>query len=388
MSESHLGIQSLPIPGSSLQSVRYATGRMLDASDFEAEQDYHLAARRRHQLGAHDWGIVEGLELEVLQGEGPTGRVVTLQPGFAVDGFGREIVVDAEQPVESTWIDRVGWDVDAIEICLEYQRVAIEFGDDRHQHTGRWNEVPRLVFRSADGPRPTEEGQRAHRAVGDRSREASWPVALGTLRAAKGDRRQLVYDSGVRRLASFVADEVRAIDDTVRLSMGSGLMELSTRTDAQGDWHTRLEVESDGGLRASDDTEIRGNLVGGTLAFEKVSSEPAVSSDARIYRVADQLRIDVPSGGEFQLGCRSADGDFVPVLTVKDGLVQVKGDLTATGLIDSRKTPLVPEDEAGGAKKKNKKRESGGGIARAIAAVLQSLGIAALAIAAWEKWLQ
>ena len=387
MSESHLGIQALPIPGSSLQSVQYATGRMLDASDFEAEQDYHLAARRRHLLGAHDWGIVEGLELEIVAGEDPTDRVVTLQPGFAVDGLGREIVIDAEQPVESSWIDRVGWDIDAVEICLEYQRVAIEFGDERHQHAGRWNEIPRLVFRAADGPTQTDEGQLAHRAVGDRSREPSWPVSLGVLRAAKGDRRKLVYDGGVRRLASFVADEVRATDDTVRLSMGAGTMELSTRTDAQSDWSTRLEVGPVGAFERRK-TRRSGEIwwQGPSRSSRSPRSLPLASEDPRIYRIADQLRIDMPSGGEFQLGCRSAEGDFVPVLTVKDGVVHVKGDLTATGLIDSRKTPLVPEDEAGGAKKK--KERSGGGFARAIAAVLQSLGIAALAIAAWEKWLQ
>lgn len=80
-----------------IERLNYYEGEFLGAADFEAEQEYHRDMRRRHNLGQHTWGIVTGLELA----QGPTGAMdgqtavvdVYLQPGMAVDGFGREIVV-------------------------------------------------------------------------------------------------------------------------------------------------------------------------------------------------------------------------------------------------------------------------------------------------------
>src|SRR4029079_2144301 len=49
-------------------------------------------ARRRHSIGHHGWGIVNGLELtETTEG-------LVVQPGIAVDGYGRELIVS--EPLE------------------------------------------------------------------------------------------------------------------------------------------------------------------------------------------------------------------------------------------------------------------------------------------------
>jgi hypothetical protein len=74
--------------------LHYYERQVLGAVDMEDQQTYHRDMRRRHNVGPHTWGIVVGLELveKPVQGD-PTAVDVYVQPGMAVDGFGREILV-------------------------------------------------------------------------------------------------------------------------------------------------------------------------------------------------------------------------------------------------------------------------------------------------------
>jgi hypothetical protein len=82
-----------------IERLNYYEGEYLGATDFQAEQDYQRDMRRRHNVGQHTWGIVNGLDLALV----PTGVNapgsnlpevnIYVQPGMAIDGFGREIVV-------------------------------------------------------------------------------------------------------------------------------------------------------------------------------------------------------------------------------------------------------------------------------------------------------
>ena len=81
-----------------IERLNYYEGEFLGAADFQAEQDYHRDMRRRHNVGQHTWGIVSGLDLVQLPKgtntvNGPPAVDVYVQPGMAVDAFGREIVV-------------------------------------------------------------------------------------------------------------------------------------------------------------------------------------------------------------------------------------------------------------------------------------------------------
>lgn len=77
-----------------IERLNYYEGEYLGAIDFEAEQEYHRDMRRRHNIGPHTWGIVTGLDVAQFLNGGPNKEVdVFIQPGVAVDGFGREIVV-------------------------------------------------------------------------------------------------------------------------------------------------------------------------------------------------------------------------------------------------------------------------------------------------------
>jgi hypothetical protein len=66
---------------------RYFAGKMLTAEDLELEQRYHIEKRWLLNRELRGPGIVSGLE--VSRGDG----FVTVEPGFALDSNGREILV-------------------------------------------------------------------------------------------------------------------------------------------------------------------------------------------------------------------------------------------------------------------------------------------------------
>jgi hypothetical protein len=80
-----------------IERLNYYEGEFLGAQDFQTEQDYHRDMRRRHNVGQHTWGIVSGLDLVQIPNNtnAPDGKPavdIYVQPGMAVDAFGREII--------------------------------------------------------------------------------------------------------------------------------------------------------------------------------------------------------------------------------------------------------------------------------------------------------
>jgi hypothetical protein len=74
------------------QRPDFFEGEFLSAADLEQLVVYLRDQSARHALGSHTWGIVAGLQL--LEQTAPGGAVdVYLLPGYAVDGYGRAIVV-------------------------------------------------------------------------------------------------------------------------------------------------------------------------------------------------------------------------------------------------------------------------------------------------------
>lgn len=67
--------------------VRFFEGRLLNAADFQQEQQYHNRKRWLHNLLAFGPGAVAGLK---VTHDGPA---VSVSPGIAIDPLGREIVV-------------------------------------------------------------------------------------------------------------------------------------------------------------------------------------------------------------------------------------------------------------------------------------------------------
>ena len=72
---------------------RYFHGQMLYERNFRLETDYHNAKRRLINRLVVGWGVVCGLALRVCEGEEPA---IEIEPGVAIDRWGREIVVDCK----------------------------------------------------------------------------------------------------------------------------------------------------------------------------------------------------------------------------------------------------------------------------------------------------
>lgn len=81
-----------------LKRNRYFTGKLLNAADFQLEQDYILEKHRLHNRMLHGWGIVEGLGVSVDGSK--SGWRITVERGYAIDCCGREICLPEAQRLE------------------------------------------------------------------------------------------------------------------------------------------------------------------------------------------------------------------------------------------------------------------------------------------------
>jgi hypothetical protein len=88
------------------ERVNYATGVMLQADDFQAEQTYHrgrLAQMMRHLMG---FGTLAGLKVLAPPPPPPEKNLfeIRVQPGIAVDRYGRLIEIQTPQCIDiSRW---------------------------------------------------------------------------------------------------------------------------------------------------------------------------------------------------------------------------------------------------------------------------------------------
>jgi Collagen triple helix repeat (20 copies) len=75
------------------ERLHYFTGQFLTQRDFQDEQNYSIGKHRQHNRYLHGYGTVCGLK--VVQHPNPDcrDRFVILEPGFALDCCGREILV-------------------------------------------------------------------------------------------------------------------------------------------------------------------------------------------------------------------------------------------------------------------------------------------------------
>ncbi|MGD8277972.1 MAG: hypothetical protein PVH00_08095, partial [Gemmatimonadota bacterium] len=76
----------------------YFTGKLLTERDLTAEQRYFIDKLRLHHVALHGWGVVCGLRVRPHE-HCPDLRIV-IEPGLAIDGCGREILVNERIEVD------------------------------------------------------------------------------------------------------------------------------------------------------------------------------------------------------------------------------------------------------------------------------------------------
>jgi hypothetical protein len=363
--------------------VHYFARQFLRTQDFTDEQDYHLAAHRRHNIGGHTWGILVGLDLTAEGGN------VWAGPGAAVDGYGRDLVLPDRLPVPPSAFDERNTDM--LGVWLAYDRVAGDPAASGYAGCGkagdipfyRWSERPRLVLLPFDpyaDPRKPDTVPEADRPF-DPSRtppddpDQDWPVFLGTVTRNPANTAQpYVIGVGGRPYAGLVGRDIVApsgrtrvqldpenIDDDYRFAVyladgekltGKELPRLAVARAVAGPAGAAEET-----LEIRGPTTLHGNLTlpGRAVAFDAGPERPGGNAVWGLYRTAnptagiDELRVEIPSapgGRKHQVVVGSwgkavqPDGSeaeqFVPALTVDaNGDVTVHGDLVVQGTIDN-----------------------------------------------------
>ncbi len=86
----------------SLTRNNYFTGKLLVERDFKDEQRYYVDKLRLHQKRLHGEGVVCGLQVKQYSNQACLSRYLSVQPGFAKDCCGNDIIVPAEETVDLT----------------------------------------------------------------------------------------------------------------------------------------------------------------------------------------------------------------------------------------------------------------------------------------------
>ena len=204
----------------SIARVRYYSQQFLRSSDFSAEQAYHVAMRRRHNVGHHIWGVVHGLDLVLEE------QQVFVQPGMAVDGYGRELILPERFriPTESAFDAK---NSDLLEVWLLYSlRGSNDAPAPRRRCDpealaafGRLQELPQIRLEPPDlsfpdprRPGPVAQAGRVSAPQAHPSDDPAdlWPVYLGRVQRDRSDPSQpvLSVDMARRPVVGVVADAV------------------------------------------------------------------------------------------------------------------------------------------------------------------------------------
>lgn len=203
------------------ERVDFEPYQILKARDFRDEQSYHLSMRWRHHLGLHPWGIVKGLLLAQDEGQ------IRVQPGLAVDGYGRELVLSAAVPVPD--LDpRV--EKGPLDVWLEYGRECLppagKVGAGRLRERPTVTTTRKALRPVADDGRqppgvPKEDISFAPELQPPDDPGYRWPVFLGTIQFQKPsaqDPGQWTIDLAGRPYVRAVAGAV--ISPSSRLPPG------------------------------------------------------------------------------------------------------------------------------------------------------------------------
>jgi hypothetical protein len=327
---------------------RFADGQVLTADDLTAEQTYLIAARRRHLLSGHTPGIVTGLEPSLQDG------VVTVSPGLAVDGDGRELVLTtASVPRAQTGAPGPAGDVG---IYLQYSLVSTAAADPAHP---RWSEQADLFTAPLSTEAPPVSDVTA---LPDDTTAPAWPVLLGVVKAGNAG-----LDLTVRRSAGAIGSALSAPQATSRVDFsrtGGVAVTVGSGTEPA------LTIDA-GGTTVPGNAVVGGSLTVGLAYPLALQSQPAptAASPWSLYRAHvpatrstpttpgaaafEDLRIELPAppaGPDptqqaVSFGAQGGGSDFARTLSVlTDGTVVINGDLHVAGRLATAPAPLDASD--------------------------------------------
>lgn len=263
----------------------FSENQILSAADVNAIVSHGRSARARHDRYLHSWGIADGLELIATARTDTLGPYVevSISPGLAIDGAGREIVVTESVRVSEDDFDQRNLTNSANDPARDFYPVFINGRDEASSAAARRN--------SACLENPSTRVSE------------SFTISFGSLGSAADLDTQVVPDPDA---------PVGSRQAPWRLLLGyvawDGKRFVSVRDTDRG--VTRRYA----GARAGEVTGLGESLV--------LRSAPRTGSDKAA------LIIDNTDGGQMRFGLHDSLGNVVPVFTVN-----AQGDVIAEGKI-------------------------------------------------------
>ena len=352
--------------------VSYFERQFLRTQDFVDEQAYQIAMRRRHNIAHHRWGVVEGLKIVVEEGN------LFVEPGMAIDGYGREVTLPQIQPISSdAFIDKGS---SVLDVWLLYNRVGSDAAPNGFAGCNgngdtpnyRWQETAQLLLTVPDpdfpDPRKPESVPVGDLEFGPARTppddpQNDWPVFLG--RVTKSPKNEITIEHDNRPYISLIGESIIAPSGEVLIKLGAedpdrDFAVFISRAEQENNT-PHLAINNDGQIEVRGDTTLHGNLTlaGGSLEF-KVGEARAPWS---IYHAKDenleQLRIEIAktnsADNQFAIGHWSEEEKkFKECLTVDENCtITVHGNLVVEGLVRGNAardainlTTLGPGEEA------------------------------------------
>ncbi len=365
--------------------VQYFDHQFLRRQDFSDEQAYHLAMRRRHNISHHNWGIVTGLSL-IAEEEN-----VFVQPGMAIDGYGRELILQERRSLPLSLFDAK--DTDTLDVWLLYDLVGSDPAQPGYVNTNmtdqvsfyRWQEFPRFLLTKSDPdaqdrrrPEDVPDGDLdfpAYRPIPD-DPDQTWPVFLGQMtRERKGEPPTIIYNVNLadRPYIGLVGEGITAPSGLASVQIGNEIEESPTRfavhipakskIDRPAWLEFQAKEDGDVAIDIRGDTTFHGNIhvVNGGLELGLGAERSTDSESWRIYRHLEkqpsqtfipqnadekqelflhQLRLEMARGrqngkNQVVIGTWSADEkQFKPCVTIDDRqTMTVHGDLIVQGRV-------------------------------------------------------
>lgn len=323
-----------PVTNPSVPSrANYSEGQLLRKAELELEQDYLVAARRRHATMSHGWGILAGLQLSTENGK------VIISPGSALDPLGRLLVVP-----------------NTVELALPEQQ----------------DEIPIWLVYSEENQTTVPERTRESVRVGPRANlqtqlketEGESPIYLGALRR-ETPTGAFCTDSRGRRLAALVGASVHAASRSARIKCAE---DFAVSVGGPENFSDALTVSRRGNLHIHGSAAFKSNVrihpateraqPGNMGAGFGVSKTSGSARPWQLYR-AEMSLADQPSTQNLVFELPGAQGKEDPAaLRVALGrnlgnrfqpafLVSSNGDVTVTGNLQVRgrliESPITPD---------------------------------------------
>jgi hypothetical protein len=348
--------------------VNYYDRQFLRTQDFVDEQSYQIAMRRRHNIAHHRWGIVEGLQLVSEE------QNLFVQPGMAVDVFGRELILDDRQLLPASAFEDKGSEV--LNAWLVYGTVGSDQAPKGYAGCGsrsgtlyyRVQERPQIRLQPPDpqfpdprdpkGVLPGDIGFDASRTPPD-DPQRFWPVFLGKITRDLTNKQQpFSVDPSGRPYVGLVGENVIAPSGSAKLQIGSEVAADNNQfalliRDANSQFQPKLTIDKDGVTEIQGRTTVHGDvkLTRGAIEFGagvvtgpqpwRIYRNQSTLSSGSTQTIQNELRIEMAAGAagsnRVVIGHWSAkDSQFKPCLTIDDQCnVTVHGNLVVEGRIVS-----------------------------------------------------